>query len=185
MTKLTKEEKAVVDPLVKYFCDPKRSGATWHIKHRPKGKSATGTDLHVARKNGNLDLLVEAKHIKGAFAASMSGLVLSPLVRKHNPLPRNGFYCWAIGCGYSGGWDYMPRMVQCLCDYFARNPKFWPYYSKLLRVKYIFFVDRQKKVAKISFVRMLRLIKTHRYDPSLKPRQKQELAQVLLKLRYK
>jgi hypothetical protein len=184
MSKKQTEDKAVVEPLLKYFLDPKRSGATWQLIHRPKyAASATGTDLHVARKNHNLDLLVEAKHVKGAFAASMSGLLLSPLVRKHNPLPRNGFYCWAIGSGYSGGWDYMPRMVQCLCDYFARNPKFWPYYSKLLRVKYIFFVDRQKKVAKISFVRMLRLLRT--YDVSLKPRQKQELAQVLLKLRYK
>jgi len=183
MSKKETEENAVVLPLLEYFLDHKRSGATWELKHKPNPRSATGTDLHVARKNHNLDLLVEAKHIKAAFAASMSGLVLSPLVRHHRPLPRNGFFCWAIGCGWQNQSDDMRETVCRLCDYFARNPKFWPYYSKLLRVKYIFFIDRQKKVAKISFVRMLRLLR--RYDISLKPRQRQDLAQVLLKLRYK
>src|SRR5271154_6090147 len=119
MTKLTKEEKAVVDPLVKYFCDPKRSGAAWQIKHRPKGIGAKGPDLHVARKGQAL--FVEAKHIRASTASAMSGLVLSPLVKPHIPLPRNGFYSWAIGCGWQNQSEHMPETVCRFCDYFARN----------------------------------------------------------------
>jgi hypothetical protein len=183
MGKKQTEDTAVVDPLEKFFLDPKRSGATWKLIHRPKPRSATGRDLHVARKNYNLELLVEAKYIKGPFAAPMSGLVLSPLVRKLKPLPRNGVFCWAIGCGWQNQSDDMRETVCRLCDYFASNRKFWTCYSNLLRVKYIFFVDRKKKVAKIGFVRMVHLLR--RYDTSLKRGERRELAQVLLKLRFK
>ena len=49
---MTKETKFVVNPLEKYFLDPRRSGARWIIKHKPKFESsATGWDLQVERKN--------------------------------------------------------------------------------------------------------------------------------------
>jgi hypothetical protein len=67
--------------------------------------------------------------------------------------------CWAIGCGYQKG-----RIYQILFDCLVRNVDFWESYSKLLKVKYIFFVDDQR-VAKISFSRILSL--TEKYRPSL------------------
>ena len=49
---MTEEEKFAVDPLEKYLTDPNRSGANWHTKKRPNyGRSATGWDLQMERKN--------------------------------------------------------------------------------------------------------------------------------------
>ena len=105
---MTKEEKFVVDPLQKYFLDQKRSGAKWWIKDRPKfGTAATGWDLQVER-HGQV-LLIEAKYIRGAFATSMAGLIISPLSLRREVMKRKGLkkswsgvICWSIGSGYGG-----------------------------------------------------------------------------------
>ena len=152
---MTKEEEFVVNPLEKYFSDKKRSGAKWHILHRPSfGTAATGWDLQVERHNQVL--LIEAKYIRGPFAASLAGLVTSPLSSR--PENRQKLYrtwsavcCWAIGSGYPTVEKYRLRNVhQILLDYFSRNIEFWRCYSRTLKVKYIFFVDNER-VAKLRF----------------------------------
>ncbi|MEK9173031.1 MAG: hypothetical protein AAB594_00460 [Patescibacteria group bacterium] len=169
---MTKEEKFVVDPLEKYFLDTKRSGAKWIKKHRPPGRSATGWDLQVERKNQVL--LIEAKYIRGPFAAALAGLVIAPLTSKQEKMKSknrkswSAVVCWAIGCGYQKGERAkkykMSGIYQILFDCLTRNLKFWGCYSKLLKVKYIFFVDN-KKVGKISFNRIIDL--AEKYKPSM------------------
>jgi hypothetical protein len=168
---MTKEEKFVVNPLQEYFLDPKRSGAKWWIKDRPRyGTAATGWDLQVERHNQVL--LIEAKYIRGAFAASMAGLIISPLSLRREVMKRKGLkkswsgvVCWAIGTGYKKIDKYRMRdMYQILLDYIARNPEFWKFYSQLLKVKYIFFIENEK-VGKISFAKMIKL--AEKYKSSL------------------
>ena len=162
---MTAEEKFVVNPLEKYFLDSKRSGAKWKIKDRPRyGKGATGWDLQIERKNQVL--LFEAKYIRGPFASALAGLVIAPLTNKTEKMKSkkkkslSSVICWAIGCGYKGGernLKYkMSGVYQILFDCLVRNLEFWGCYSKILKVKYIYFVDNQK-VAKISFNKIINL----------------------------
>lgn len=160
---MTSEEKFVVNPLERYFLDPSRSGAKWHVKARPKfGRAATGWDLQVERKNQVL--LIEAKYIRHAFAASMAGLIISPLSIRRETMKRkdlkkswSAVICWAVGSGYGSVNKYRMRdMHQILFDYIARNPKFWKCYSEELRVKYVYFIDKGK-VARISFISLINL----------------------------
>lgn len=65
MNTITKEEKFVVNPLIRWF---KRQDAAWHVYKPSYGTSATGWDIEARRKNQ--DLLIEAKYIDGAFLAS-------------------------------------------------------------------------------------------------------------------
>ena len=166
------EAKFVVNPLEKYFLDPRRSGARWIIKHKPKFESsATGWDLQVERKNQVL--LFEAKYIRGPFASALAGLVIAPLTNKTEKMKSgkkkswSSVICWAIGCGYNGSernLKYkMSGVYQILFDYLARNLEFWGCYSKILKVKYIYFIDNQK-VAKISFDKIIHF--TARYKSS-------------------
>jgi len=155
---MTKEEQFVVNPLENYFLDHERSGAKWKIKDKPKhGKSETGWDLQVERKN--LVLLIEAKYIAGPFASAFAGLTLAPLINRPEKMKRKLYrgwcatICWAIGCG--GGYN-LSRVYQILFDYFARNLEFWRCYSKTLRVKYIFFIDNDL-VATMGFSKIIDL----------------------------
>jgi hypothetical protein len=183
---MTKEEKFVVNPLEKYFLDFERSGARWKIKHRPRfGKSATGWDLQVERHNQVL--LIEAKYIQGAFASAFAGLAISPLTNKTEKMKSgkkkswSSVVCWAIGCGYEKNQrDKMNGIYQILLDYLTRNLEFYKCYSKTLKVKYIFFVNN-KKVAKISFDKIIGM--ATRYKPSLGQslRERRLLAEDLLK----
>lgn len=167
---MTSEEKFVVNPLEKYFLDPKRSGAKWTIKHRPRyGTSATGWDLQMERKNQVL--LIEAKYIRGPFAAAIAGLVIAPLTNKQEKMKSgkkkswSAVVCWAIGCGYQRGERAkkykMSGIYQILLDCLIRNLEFWESYSKLLKVKYIFFVD-SNKIAKISFSKIISLAEQYK-----------------------
>src|SRR3989344_112310 len=147
---MTKEEKCVVNPLETYFLDHKRSGAKWRTKDKPRyGTSATGWDLQVERKNQVL--LIEAKYIQGPFASSFAGLVIAPLsnrpekMRSKRKKSWSSVICWAIGSSYKKNAIY-----QILLDYLTRNSEFWKCYSKILKVKYIYFIDN-KKVANIRF----------------------------------
>jgi len=160
---MTKEERFVVNPLERYFLDPKRSGAKWVTKHRPSfGSSATGWDLQMERKNQVL--LIEAKYIRGTFASALAGLVIAPLTNKTEKMKSrkkrswSSVICWAIGCGYVRGQRNlkykMSGIYQILFDCLARNLEFWKCYSKTFKVRYIFFVDNEK-VAKISFNNIL------------------------------
>lgn len=162
---MTKEAKFVVNPLEKYFRNSERSGAKWVIKHRPKhDTSATGWDLQVERKNQVL--LFEAKYIRGPFASALAGLVIAPLTNKTEKMKSgkkkswSSVVCWAIGCGYRGGKRdekyKMSGIYQILLDCFVRNLEFWECYSKILKVKYIYFIDKEE-VAKISFDKIISL----------------------------
>lgn len=164
------EAKFVVNPLEKYFLDYERSGARWKIKDRPKHpSSATGWDLQV--EHVNRVLLIEAKYIKGPFASALAGLTISPLVNRPEKMKRDlyrsrfAIVCWAIGCGYQRGERVkkykMSGIYQILFDCFARNLKFWKYYSKILKVEYIFFIDNGK-VAKISFIKIINLAERYK-----------------------
>src|SRR3989339_19291 len=99
------EAKFVVNPLQKYFLNPKRSGAKWNTKHKPKFESsATGWDLQMERKNQVL--LIEAKYIRGPFASAFAGLVIAPLsnrpekMRSKKKKSWSSVICWAIGSSY-------------------------------------------------------------------------------------
>jgi hypothetical protein len=165
---MTKEEKFVVNPLEKYFKEFKRSGAKWKIKDKSKGRSEKGWDLQVERKNQVL--LIEAKHRRGPFASILAGLTAAPLTNRPEKMKRNLYrswaarVCWAIGRGTRDKHN-MSLNYQNLFDYFARNLKFWRCYSKILKVKYIFFVDNEK-VAKIGFVKMVNLAERYSLQKS-------------------
>ncbi|QQG42481.1 MAG: hypothetical protein HYW15_03165 [Candidatus Giovannonibacteria bacterium] len=182
---MTQEEKFVVNPLEKYFLDPKRSGAKWTRKDRSRGMSETGWDLQVERKKQVL--LIEAKYIRGPFASAFAGLTIAPLTNRPEKMKNNLYrsrysvICWAIGFGYKRRKYKMSRIYQILFDYLARNLEFWECYSKTLKVMYIFFVDNQK-VAKISFSKIINL--AARYELSIKKSlpERRAIAEKLLKI---
>jgi len=187
---MTSEEKFVVNPLEKYFLDSKRSGAKWTIKHRPGyGTSATGWDLQAERKNQVL--LIEAKYIRGPFAAALAGLVIAPLTSKREKMKSgkkkswSAVVCWAIGCGYQRGERAkkykMSGIYQILFDCLARNLEFWECYSKLLKVKYIFFVDNNK-VGKISFSKIISLVEQYRSSVDKPLQERRLLAEKLFQI---
>lgn len=179
------EAKFVVNPLGKYFLDPSRSGARWTIKHKPKFESsATGWDLQVERKNQVL--LFEAKYIRGPFASALAGLVIAPLTNKTEKMKSgkkkswSSVICWAIGSSYKKNAIY-----QILLDYLTRNLEFWECYSKILRVKYIYFVDNQK-VAKISFEKIINLTTQYKLASNKSLHERRLVAEDLLKnLKFK
>lgn len=186
---MANEEKFVVNPLEKYLRDPKRSGAKWSTKHRPKfGSSATGWDLQMERKNKVL--LIEAKYIRGPFASALAGLVIAPLTNKKEKMKSrkkkswSSVICWAIGCGYTGGkrdQKYkMSGIYQILLDCLTRNFEFWRCYSKILKVKYIYFVDNQK-VARISFDKIINLAIRYKSSSDLPLHERRLIAEDLLK----
>jgi len=184
---MTKEERFVVNPLQKFLLDTHRSGAGWRIKHRPRhGTSSTGWDLQVERKNQVL--LIEAKYITGPFAAALAGLVIAPLTNKrekmksHKKKSWSAVVAWALGCGYNRGGRGKYKMAgiyQILLDCLARNIEFWRCYSRVLKVKYIFFMD-QRKVAKIRFDKILTLAERFAPASDLSLSRRREYAEELL-----
>ena len=186
---MTKEERFVVNPLERYFLDPKRSGAKWVTKHRPSfGSSATGWDLQMERKNQVL--LIEAKYIRGTFASALAGLVIAPLTNKTEKMKSrkkrswSSVICWAIGCGYVRGQRNlkykMSGIYQILFDCLIRNLEFWECYSKILKVKYIYFVDSQK-VARISFDKIISMATQYKLSSGKSLHEKRLIAEDLLK----
>ncbi len=179
---MTQEEEFVVNPLVKYFGNHGRSGAGWSTRSKPKfGSSATGWDLEVERKNQVL--LIEAKYIRGAFASAFAGLVIAPLSKRPEKM-KSGKYrswasvvCWAIGWGHK---EYKNDIYQILLDYLSRNLKFWEYYSKTLKVKYIYFVNN-KKVAKINFDKIIKLSNKYKSSANQSQPERIKIAKKLLK----
>jgi hypothetical protein len=132
---MTEEEKHVVNPLQRYFHNSSRSGAKWHTKKKSKGRSATGWDLQVERKNRVL--LIEAKYITGPFIFGLAGCTMAPLTKRPEKTKSKKTHswaavaCWAIGCGWPRSGSKrknqkhnMRRIYQVLFVYFARNVKF-------------------------------------------------------------
>jgi hypothetical protein len=149
------EKKLVVNPLKRYFLNKKRSGATWLIKDEPSSETAaTGWDLQM--KRNKQVLLIEAKYFSRSFISSFGGLITSPLTNRPEKMKSNkrrswsAVVCWAIGSGYKNRDIY-----QIIFDYFVRNLEFWPVYSKVLKVKYIYFVSNNK-VGKIRFDQIIK-----------------------------
>lgn len=189
------EAKFVVNPLEKYFLDTERSGAKWRTKNKPKYESsATGWDLQMERKNQVL--LIEAKYIRGPFASAFAGLVVAPFSSKRPEKMKSkktkswsAVICWAIGCGYEGGNRNnkykMSGFYQILFDFLIRNLEFWKYYSKTLKVKYIYFVDN-KKVAKISFDQIINLARRYELHANKTLHERRLIAENLMKnLKFK
>lgn len=186
---MTQEEKFVVNPLEEYFLDPKRSGALWNTKSKPNfGSSATGWDLQMERKNQVL--LIEAKYIRGSAASAFSGLVFAPFSSKRPEKMKSkkekswsAVISWAIGCGYDrGNRDKiykMSGMYQILFDLLIKNLSFWDFYSKTLKVKYIYFVD-DNKVGKISFNKIISLAGRYKSTMSKTLHERRLLAERLL-----
>jgi len=149
---MTKEEKFVVYPMIRWF---KRQEAGWKLYKPRHGTAETGWDIEAQRKNQ--DLLIEAKYVDGPFLASFNGLVTAPLANRPQHLIKRRYRSWSYGICWAIGTNYIQRNIyQLLFDYFSRNLSFWKHYAGDLNAKYIFFV-KEKKVAKISFDRILRL----------------------------
>ena len=147
---MTKEEKFVVNPLVRWF---KRQGADWKLYKPRYGTAATGWDIEAQRKNQ--DLLIEAKYIDGPFLASIGGLVIAPLANRPQHLIKRKYRSWSYGVCWAIGTNYAQRNIyQLLFDYFVRNLSFWEHYTHDLRLKYVFFVQGQK-VARVPFEKLL------------------------------
>ena len=149
------EKGLVVNPLKKYFLNQKRSGARWRIKAEPDyERFATGWDLQVERHNQVL--LIEAKYFNKSFISSFAGLVSAPLTNRSEKMKSkkkkswSAVVCWAVGSGYKDR-----NIYQILFDYLVRDIIFYKAYSKILKVKYIYFVS-DGCVAKISFKEILR-----------------------------
>jgi hypothetical protein len=184
---MTKEERFVVKPLQEFLLDKSRSGGTWTIKGRPKhGKSATGWDLQAERKNQVL--LFEAKYVTGPFAAALAGLVIAPLTKRKETMKSSktkswsAVVAWAIGRGYKNrnrAKDIVAGIYQPLLDYLVRNAEFWECYSRVLRVKYVYFVV-QGTVAKIRFDKLIRLTKQYATAADLPLSKRRARAQELL-----
>lgn len=154
---MTKEEKFVVNPLEKYFLDYDRSKAKWITKNRPKfGSSATGWDLQMERKNQVL--LIEAKYIHGPFASAFCGLVGSPLINRTEKMKSGKKRSWSSVICWAIGWEHKNGIYKILFKYLIRNLKFWKCYSRILKVKYIYFVNNKGEVAKISFNKIINLV---------------------------
>jgi hypothetical protein len=156
----TKETLCVVNPLEKFLRNRERSSASWKTKRKPKYEtSATGWDLQMERHNEVL--LIEAKYLARSFASAMAGLILAPLTNKTEKMKsgrKKGSWCanvaWAIGWNPKKWRE--AQVYQNLLDYLSRESDFWSAYHSTLRVKYIFFVDPQKKVARINFEQVMK-----------------------------
>lgn len=97
--------------------------------------------------------------------------------------------CWAIGCGYKkGGRDRKYKMsgiYQILFDCITRNFEFWECYSKILKVKYIYFVDNQR-VAKIAFINIINFANQYKSSLNKSLHERRLIAEELLKnIKYK
>jgi hypothetical protein len=147
--RLHDERELVIKPLKTWF-----ENKNWDVKV-PDKDSSKGWDLQVRRKN--LDLLIEAKYIKGPFINSFSSLVTSPLTNRSETFMKRkanswcSKRCWAIGSGYA-----QRDIYQLLFDYFIREPQFWEHYHQDLNIAYVYFV-KGGKVSKISFEKLLKL----------------------------
>jgi hypothetical protein len=158
---MTKEEKYVAKPLVRWF---RRQEARWTIRTPRHGTSERGWDIEARRKNQ--DLLIEAKYIDGPFLSSFSALVAAPLASRVQHFMRREMQsrsyrvCWAIGTPYPES-----HLYQILLDYLARNLKFWGNYHKDLRLEYVFFV-RRNSVARVRFRDLILVAKTYAKEVS-------------------
>lgn len=144
------EYKAVIEPLERWF---KNQRANWKTRKCEYPTAETGWDLEARRKN--CDLLIEAKYIQKAFISGFSGLVCAPLVKRRQYYMKRkdkswcNWVCWAIGSSYE-----TRNIYQLLLDYIARNLTFWSHYGNDLKMKYIFFVDKNQSVSFISWKKM-------------------------------
>ena len=144
------EYELVVKPLTRWF---KIQRANWIVKIPTYHTAATGWDLEARRKNQ--DLLIEAKYIKGAFINSFAGLVCSVLSNRPQKFMKTKYRGWSHGVCWAIGSAYKSRSVlQILLDYLARNLKFWKFYGKFFKMKYVFFVDRNK-ITKVPWSKLL------------------------------
>ena len=153
--------------------------ADWDLLKPSYPTSARGWDIEARRKNQ--DLLIEAKYITGPSISSFAGLVTAPIakraqrfmVRKYRSWCHH--VCWAIGIK-------PPRnMYQILFDVTARNLKFWKHYGEDLRMKYIFFVEKEE-VTRIPFTAFLRMAKLYadRVDDKTTLEERRRIADGLL-----
>lgn len=156
---MTKEEKFVVNPLIKWF---KNQKANWKLYKPNFGTAATGWDIEAQRKNQ--DLLIEAKYIDGPFLASLNGLVTAPLANRPQHLIKRKYRGWSYGICWAIGTNYAQRNIyQLLFDYFIRNLSFWNHYDQDIRMKNIFFV-KNGQVARVSFSKFLNQSKSYYKD---------------------
>jgi len=157
------EKRLVINPLKRYFLNKKRSGARWWIKAEPNYETAaTGWDLQVERHNQVL--LIEAKYFNRSFISSFAGLVTAPLTNKSEKMKSKKKKSWSAVVCWTIGTDYKNRNIyQILFDYLERNITFYKNYSKILKVKYIYFVFNGK-VGKINFGKILEKALQYKYQ---------------------
>jgi len=174
-TRANDEREYVVKPLKNWF---EKRKTKWDVYLPPNPTSATGWDLEARRKN--LDLLVEAKYVKGTFISSFSPLVTSPLTNRPQHFMKRkrkswcAHKCWAIGS------NEIRNTYQKIFDYFVRTPSFWRNYYEDLNVKYVYFV-KDGKVMEISFKRLLDIAEVYDKEATGKrPIEKREIAEKLM-----
>jgi hypothetical protein len=164
MTTEDREDRLVVTPLIDWL---KKQKPGWIIDKPKYPTSARGWDIEARRRNEYL--LIEAKYIAGPAIAAFAGLVAAPLAKRAlrlNIPALEPWCCWAIGINPPGPVGSEVRkattrnMYQILFDYMARNSKFWKHYGKDLRMKYIFFVQKEE-VTSILFTEFLRMTKLY------------------------
>lgn len=179
---MNRESKNVVNPLIRWF---RKQKPNWIIHKPPYETAATGWDIEARRKNQ--DLLVEAKYINGPFLSAFNGLVTAPLANRPSKLMKRKYRSWSFGICWAIGSEYKSRNIfQLIFDYFSRNIKFWKCYGKILRMKYVFFVEKGK-VTKISWDNLYKLGVRYKKlkAPEQKLEQKRLIANKLMSRYYK
>lgn len=134
-----KETKFVVEPLKRWF------PSNWKVYSTKHSSGEKGWDLVATRHN--LELFIEAKWFsrKSKFAALFVSLIGAPTTNRQNPhMSRktrswSNRLCWAIGTDYDSD-----HFFQLLFDYLSRNPEFYGGYGDYSRMKYVYFVNKNK-----------------------------------------
>lgn len=159
---MNKEDELVVKPLKKWFESRK---ANWTVRVPDYPTSATGWDLEVQRKNQ--DLLIEAKYINGPFASSIAGLTCAVLFNRPQKLLKRKYRSWNHGICWAVGTSYKGDIHQPLFDYLSRNLKFWVYYGKYFKMKYVFFIQ-DEKVIKVPWSKLVSAVKEYASSVGIK-----------------
>ena len=153
---MNRESELVVKPVMRWF---KRQQVKWKLFTPSHPISTTGFDIAAQRHNQHL--LIEAKYIHGPFNTALAGLLVAPLSYRPDRHMRREYRSWATGvCWAIGSRHPLENIYQILFDYFYRNPLFWEHYRKDCKMKYVFFI-RNKKVARITFQRLLEISKRY------------------------
>jgi len=172
---MTNSERTDIKILEQYFKNSKN--ADWVVTPLKHPTSETGWDLKAERPNQVL--LIEAKHFgKGSHSSKFAGLLASPLLNRPEKSKSGKYRTWSTALCWAIGID-KKSFYQWLFDCLKRNFKFYRLYVTELKVKYIYFVE-DKKVAKISFEKLLKLLQNYNPPNNAKLKEKRNKAEEIV-----